>query len=644
VRGAIGAYAGPAVQSAASGPTDATPTAGPTQSKADILAAAQAQAKLDKKRHDRRQAVVDIENAARTEQQQQAYLAWINSAPLDVHELLTMTFPDLDQLASDAIGDNFNWALDEQWRAKLGGGRPEMASPTNPNAPDVDRIRKVDADAEWWNAVFGPPVFGNQLYQESQPAEPGAKPALKLTKTLAENNRLAKLQAYLKNVLAKSAAFQHQHYLAAAQAHFTAQPRLLRWKTSAPAPGPAQAFYDLLTQLQLDGGPSIAMFLASAARDADLNSAALRMISRFAGIFAALDPTGAFEQKFRFHALYCQIALMVPHAKSTEGDELDAIVLEVVQQAQAPGESEFLQALNMLSQYATKGAQGLQKLVAVLRQNVLTNALATAEDEAEGKLDYVGKFLTGVKSGVANALENEADWLKQNPGADTMLKAVAGLAAGFAMYSSVKSLLGWTQVSSAHRAEIVIGTAQNVVGALSSGLGVAKNLTTLLTTDLKQGLALARGVLQKQFESAMSLAHVEEPLARAAPELEKANALLAPDAFLGRVGKVGDALIEKGMSLDLAFDGLDVIGRALGPIASAGAAIGAPRGEGFCGAGAHRERRRADALRLQGFRQQQPSLFLFEADGIYGLSLGTASFAQFPLSPGDIRVRKAPQF
>jgi len=93
----------------------------------------------------------------------------IPAPALDIHELLTMEFPGLADATCDAMGDNFNWVLDEPWQSKLAGKtRFEPTVPGSPGAPltntlDLERIQVLDAAAEWYTVSFGLAVLGDQL-------------------------------------------------------------------------------------------------------------------------------------------------------------------------------------------------------------------------------------------------------------------------------------------------------------------------------------------------------------------------------------------------------------------------------------------------------------------------------------------------
>ncbi|MGA2409295.1 MAG: hypothetical protein ABSG46_02765 [Candidatus Binataceae bacterium] len=480
------------------------------------------------------------------------------SAP-DIHELLTLEFPGLSDATCDAMGDQFNWALDEQWRSKLVAKtrfEPLMpsASPSS-KVIDGDRVQMLDDAAEWYNVTFGPAVLGGQLWSEAQPGPNNKKP-LNLTKRLT-GNQPELLDNYRKNILVKSGVFQHQNALATGSAHFTVQPRLALYL------GKAQDFYNLLTA-NTEDRPSIVQFIADASADPDFQDAALRLSGRYAGLLGALDRTGELEQEFRLDLVAAQMAMMTFNCKFDNANDIaEVLTLGLQQLQQTPAGNEILLGLELGGTIAGK-IPGLAQAIA---KELANTAPPPGPKPPVASSALQKAFMARLNTVKTNLLKVPGVQL----GADAAPTLLLAASFGYSIYQSICAMMNVKNLTPAQAASTIANTVQSVFQGIKKSGDIYKGALALI----KGGLSDAEKAAYEAALKASMLVSKSELGAVVKDGLKLAgtseNIFLKAGSWFESVVKLGGRFDGEGMTMDLFFDGADLIGKALGPLVAAAA-------------------------------------------------------------------------
>jgi hypothetical protein len=480
------------------------------------------------------------------------------SAAPDIHELLTLEFPGLSDATCDAMGDNFNWALDQQWRSKLvAKDRFEPALPASSGSAstviDAERIQLLDAAAEWYNAIFGPAVLGGQLWSEAQPGASNKQP-LKLTKRLT-GDQAARLDNYRKNVLVKSATFQHQNAMATAAAHFTVQPRLALYQ------GKARDFYNLLNETT-DDRPSIVQFIADAAGDPGVQDAAMRLSARYAGVLAALDPSGELDQEFRLDLVAAQMAMMTLNCKFNDADDMaNVLSLALLQLQQTPTGNEVLTDL--------KFAGSIAGQIPNLAKAIAAEFAKTAPPAASKPLTGAGIIQTAFMARLNTIKTNLLQVPAFKVSADAAPTLLLAASFGYGIYQSICAMMNVKNLKPEQAAYTIASTIQSVFQSVKKGGDIFKGALELIKGGLsaEEKAAYQAALKASMLVSKSGLGGVVKDGLKLVGTSD--NIFLKQGTWFESVVKAGGRFDGEGMTMDLFFDGAEIIGKALGPLVAA---------------------------------------------------------------------------
>jgi len=485
----------------------------------------------------------------------------IPPGPLAVYELLAMEFPGLSDATCDAMGDNFNWALDEQWRSKLVGKNrfgqimPGASSGPAAQAIDAERVQLLDAAAEWYNVAFGPAVLGGQLWAEAQPGPANKKP-LNFTKRLT-GDQPERLDNYRKNILVKSAAFQHQNAMAAAAAHFSVQPRLALYL------GKASDFYNLLTACTGDR-PSIVQFIADAAADPDLQDAALRLSGGYAGILGALDRSGELEQEFRLDLVAAQMAMMTFNCKFDNADDIaEVLTAGLMQLQQTAAGNEVLTELK----FAGSMAGQIPALAKAIAGEFAKTAPPSGSKPLTGTSVVQAAFMARLNTVKTNLLKVPGVQIS----ADAAPTLVLAASFGYGIYQSICAMMNVKNLRPEQAANTIASTVQAVFQGIKKGGDAYNGMIALIKgglseaekaayeAALKASMLVSRSELGEVVKDGLKLVGTSE------------NIFLKAGSWFESVAKLGGRFDGEGLTMNLLFDGAEIIGKVLGPLVAAAA-------------------------------------------------------------------------
>jgi hypothetical protein len=459
--------------------------------------------------------------------------------PANLNEMITLTFPGLTQAACNALGDDFAWAMDQQWRSKLvAKDRPTIAAGLPQNFAQ-QRLQFLDAHAEWFNTTFGPASLGTQLYQDSLP---NATNPVKLSKTLT-SAQASQITTFLNGPLGNMAQTQQEHLLAARTAHFAQNSRLQLYINEAPA---------FLAKLNAVNGmqPSIVTFLGLMTQSPQFQSAGLKLTNRYAGLLGALDETGALEQDLRTTVIAVQLQHCSEQVAFSDEVDLTGALTDVLQQL-----------LNDSSQQGTPVLMEIKTAVATVGSSAgLASQLAAQIYKAAKGAPSDGGRILRIAATTTDAFNAKF------PAAKITTRTVAGLCLGYAVYMSVRMYTTWAQLSAADRAELIFTTFTQAISGISVVSDIGKAGYTLATKTPAEILADVKA-LNAAVDTTLDPATLKGKLNKLDPKLyEKAN------TFLSTLLKPGEG-VEGKLTWVAEFvpQGLEIIGKVLGPVTAAAA-------------------------------------------------------------------------
>lgn len=362
-----------------------------------------------------------------------------NETP-EPEEMFTLTFPSLTKVTGDTMTEDLSWVMDEHWRAPLVTKKRPDISAKIPAPLAAERLAFLDANAEWFNAVYGPATLGLHFDQTS-----------KVTHKLSAV-QLATLGNFVRGPMGNMQQNQQDHAMAARVAHYKQNPRLLNYA------GSGRAFLDLLQQSN-GPVPSAVTFLAETAGNTETKACAMRLINRYACVLTALDGTHALELELRKDVI-CASLLHPPNDLNFDQAEMEkafADTLVLVHKNSATPLFGAAQTLfnNELSNAQNAVALGHQLAAFIFRE--LTRY-------KEGTLNS-GRAQSGIGKWVDISNTASAAYDEKFPTQKVGISVFYGLCMAYSTYVYVCMYMNWAHMSDEERANLIGNTFVQVCQA-----------------------------------------------------------------------------------------------------------------------------------------------------------------------------------